>query len=144
MVQDEMQKIVDASKFRLFSQDKAEYEKVLDRLQTLKNTYKLLWDVSFEINEVFTWSITANLIQNFVQTGCDLYWCWISFAQKTIEYPIYCSIILPPVLLISLVLFEANRVKVEALKIPVQIHDISKCKREVELYNMVSELTVDV
>jgi hypothetical protein len=36
-----------------------------------------------------------------------------------------------------LILFEANKVKVEASKIPLQLHEIRKGKCDVDLYKMV-------
>lgn len=137
IIQDEMEKIVKDSKMRLFSHDKNVYDNTLDRLQALKNAYGVLWNVVFDINEIFTWSITANIIQNFVQIGCDSYWVYISLSRRTFELFITSCNTVPTLIIISLVLFEANRVKIEALKIPVQIHSIRKCKRETDLYQMV-------
>lgn len=54
-------------------------EELIDRLQVLKNVYGMLWRTTHDINEMFVWSITANLIHNFVQIGCDSYWTWTFF-----------------------------------------------------------------
>lgn len=138
IIQDELAKIVNDSKMRFFSCDKCVYDATLDRLQALKNAYGVLWNVVFDINEIFTWSITANILQNFVQIGCDSYWVYISLSRGTFGFFISCFNTVPTVVLLSLVLFEANRVEIDALKIPVQIHSIRKCKRECDLYQMVN------
>lgn len=137
MLQDELEKIVQNSKLRFLSHDENVYEKTLDRLQSIKNAYGILWDVTFDVNEVFTWSIAANLVHNFVQIGCDSYWAYISLSKNELDMFLSFTIITPAVFLIFLVLYEANEIKVEALKIPVLLHSIKKSKKEVDLYKMV-------
>lgn len=90
----------------------------------------------------FTWSLSANLIQNFIQIGCDSYWIFISISKYPTDdgYIILSYGILVPSAVIYLILFEANRIKFDASKIAVSIHNIRKNKSATDLYKMVSSL----
>jgi 7tm Chemosensory receptor len=138
MLQDEMSIIVESSRIRFLSHDKNVYNNALDRLQTLKNAYGILWDVTFDVNDAFTWSNAANFVQNFVQIGCDCYWSYSSLVQNHFDPLMSSLMICPSIFQIFLVLNQANKIKVEALKIPVLLHKIRKSKKEIDLYKMVS------
>lgn len=135
---------------------------MLERLQTIKDAYGVLWKVVFEVNErwklddkkvsrnfwnflwhfshSFPWSLAANLIQNFVQIGCDSYWTYIALLRFPHDeaYKTLSAGIISPIILIVIVLKDANRIKTESREIPIQLHSIRKRKNEVELYKMVS------
>lgn len=138
ILNDEIEKLVKQSRVRFLSTDST-----LDCLQSIKTAYGILWNAVVELNEIFTWSLTANLVQNFVQIGCDTYWTYVSVFREP-QSRVYRTVLffclnVSPVILISTVLFEANKVKTEALKIPVKLHSLKKSKQEVELYKMVSK-----
>lgn len=141
ILRSQLGKIVDYSEIRLLSSDEAVYQETLNILQTVKTAYGILWDATFNVNEIFTWSLTANLIQTFVQVGCDSYWAYLSVSEDynwlASSSVILVSLIFQPAILISLLLNKANQVKIDALKIPVQLHSIRKAKHEVDLYKMV-------
>jgi 7tm Chemosensory receptor len=121
------------------------YKQVLDHLQTLKTAYSILWSLIFDLNEMFTWSLTTILIQNFVQMGCDSYWSYWSFSTCTNAYEciregllLTCRMVQPTYLIVIL-LRKATGIQVKASEIPVQVHQIRKRKCDTELYKMVSE-----
>lgn len=95
-------------------------------------------NIEFSKNS-FSWSLAANLVQNFVQMGCDSYWTFLSLLDypNDNDYFILILGIVTPIFTIFVVLFEATKIKNEALKIPVMLHSIRKSKTEVELYKMV-------
>lgn len=118
-------------------------EKLIDRLQGLKNVYACIWRTTHDINEMFVWSITANLIHNFVQIGCDSYWTVIKFSDMTVteeqdDMTFLVFIVATTILIILVMLKDANHVKVESAKVPVILHSLRKSRDEFGLYKMVS------
>lgn len=149
ILRSELANIVADSKNHLFSRDKTAYEKVLTHLQTLKTSHGILWSATFELNDMFTWSLTANLIQIFVQVGCDSYWAYLSLSLCNElltcfrHSVLFFSQIIVPAILIMMMLQGATKIQVEASKFPTQFHQIRKRKHDVELYEMVSSLQND-
>lgn len=141
ILRDELAKIVKQSHRQFLSSDNSSYEEALDRLQMIKTAHGILWGLTFEVNEIFTWSLTANLVQNFLQIGCDSYWAYLlSYKypdQREFKLVILCFLTILPLMQIFMILYEANAIKVEASKLPVQLHTIRKIKSETELYKMV-------
>ena len=141
ILRDELAKIVHQSHRRVLSYENSLQEETLDRLQIIKTAHGILWGLTFEINDIFTWSLTANLVQNFLQIGCDSYWAYLfSYKypdQREFKLLILCFLTVLPLTQIFMVLYEANTIKVEASKLPVQLHTIRKIKSETELYKLV-------
>lgn len=144
VLKNEMKKIVDVSKNKLSSRGGIVYQKTLEDLQTVKTAYGILWSLVYVVNETFSWSLTANLIQNFVQIGWDSYWFFIALNTKNLaKNEIRCftiqffSQVIPPLILIFLILNQANRIKVESARIPVQLHNIQKTNDSVDISEMV-------
>jgi len=137
VLQNKILTIVENSKRYLMSSDRRIYEKSLEELQIIKTAYGELWSITFEINEAFTWSLTSNLVYNFVQIGCDSYWLYISilYDPASVGFSIsqYVSCVITPILLILLVLHKANKIKIESARIPIYLYSIKKTKDDVEL-----------
>lgn len=140
ILKDEIESSVEASHEYFLSSNRTVYKSILGRLQATKSAYGNLWKATFELNEAFTWSLTANLVQNFVQIGCDSYWSFFRKPDSSRVYQavLFCCLNVPPVILISTILYQANKVENESSKIPIKLHSIRKSKLEVELYKMVS------
>lgn len=140
ILKDEIKRIVEASRVHFLSSDQTVYKSMLGRLQATKTAYGNLWKATFELNEAFTWSLTTNLVQNFVQIGCDSYLTFFRKPESSRVYQVvlFCCLNVSPVILISTILYQANKVENESSKIPIKLHSIRKSKLEVELYKMVS------
>lgn len=113
-------------------------EKLIDRLQMLKNVYGILWRTTHEISEMFVWSITANLIHNFVQIGCDSYWTVMKYWEASDDCTQLIFIISATVVLIVSMLRDANAIQIESSKIPVRMHSLRKSREEFAVYKMES------
>lgn len=145
IIQIELTKSFEDSSHRFHSATyERDCEKLIDRLQVLKNVYGILWRTTHDINEMFVWSITANLIHNFVQLGCDSYWAvinyWEAYDEQECLKLIY--IITATVVLIVSMLRDANLVKIESAKIPVILHRLRKSRDEFTVYKMESICTI--
>lgn len=51
IVQNELEKIVNESKFHFLSYKRDDYLRTLDKLQTIKTAHGILWKLTFEVNE---------------------------------------------------------------------------------------------
>ena len=69
MLKNELQKIVDKSNVEYLSTNKEFYELSLAKLQAIKRGFGLIWDITNNVNDLLTWSQTANFTHNFVQIG---------------------------------------------------------------------------
>lgn len=134
-------KIIQYEMLESFVMRSQESEKLVKRLQTLKTGHGKLWRITHEINEMFAWSITANLIQNFVQLGCDSYWFVIIYFEEPWDLSFLVMwavvVIIPSLLLIVVILNDANEVQTESAKIAVILHSQRRSKNDLALHNMV-------
>lgn len=141
-----MTKLVENSKS---SRSRINYQALLEDLQSVKTSYGVLWSLTFEVNEAFCWSLASNLIQNFVQIGCDSYSFYISLVHaksenETFHFLQFASLVVLPTVLIVLILDQANKIKVESTLIPIKLHSIRKTKDDGDLYKMVTLLKADL
>lgn len=143
ILRDEITKIVAYSQRISLSSDKLAYEMIWDRLQTLKTSYGILWRAAFTVNECFTWSLTANLVQNFIQMGCDSYNMYIAVSRYPEEgeynWILLACMLITPMTLIFAILHEAEGIKNDSSKIPIELHRIRKNRNDVELHKMVRD-----
>lgn len=108
------------------------------RLQRLKILYGLLWEITELFNENFKFSIVANNINHFVISSVNCYYSYLSiknFNEQSSNIPIWLSFIVP-MLFILFIFIEAEKVKIEASKISVLLHDIKK--KEKDTFEMVN------
>lgn len=135
IIQDELQKLVS------YSLNHASLgSEILQKLQIIKNLYGILHELNTLVNEMFTISITANFVRDYVHCGCDSFWTYISFTttRDIPHFPIVLSAV-NPLIFILISLKEGDSVKTEAMKIPILLHSIRKNKYEVELYKVASK-----
>jgi hypothetical protein len=79
IIRDQLQEMVDHSrKRRDFNNE------FLERLQIIKNLYGTLHGVNTQVNEYFTFSLTANFVHEYIQCGCDSYWTYIAFTTEKV------------------------------------------------------------
>lgn len=113
---------------------------LIKRLQTLKDVHGILWRMTFDINEMFAWSITATLIRNFVQIGCDSYWVFVNYSRQPLDMQSLINIA-PGALLLVIMLSDANEIQTESAKIPILLHSQKRLKTNNDdissLHNMV-------
>jgi hypothetical protein len=70
IISEKLRELKRESKRLLVSDEKSK----LERLEAIKITYGLLWDVTSIINESFAWSEFMNITHDFIQVACDFYW----------------------------------------------------------------------
>jgi hypothetical protein len=114
-------------------------KRLIKRLQTLKDVHGILWRMTYDINEMFAWSITATLIRNFLQIGCDSYWAFIHYNTQPPDSQTSINIA-PSAILLVIMLSEANEIQTESAKIAILLHSKKRLKTNNDdpLHNMVS------
>lgn len=59
-------------------------QKNLNKLETIKSGYGIIWEASNYINDSFIWSIVANFVHDFIQIACDLIWIFSGVAKNNL------------------------------------------------------------
>ncbi|XP_055542974.1 uncharacterized protein LOC129728550 [Wyeomyia smithii] len=120
-------------------------QKVLERLLDLKEDYCIIWKTSLLINRRFAWSQVFNIISNFIQLSCDLYWivlCFFGIINCKVLLEIVLCLVLAPTVL-SLMLTSANRCSTKSSKVGSLLHKIP-IHGEWELYEVVDILSIQI
>lgn len=117
---------------------KAETELISKKLQTLKHFYQLLYKVTNATNKFFCFSINFNFIHEFIESGTEFYYIYISLNEVIDDnlFTVYISAFGPTVFMF-LPLYEAELIECEASKIGEILHSIKKNEDDVELFKVV-------
>lgn len=117
---------------------KSETEFISKRLQTLKQFYQLLYKVTDATNKFFSFSINFNFIHEFIESGTEYYYIYISLNEIIDDnlFTVYISAFGTTVFMF-LPLYEAELIECEASKIGELLHSIRKNEDDVELYKVV-------
>lgn len=81
IIQDELQKFQKNKTFQAVV--------VIKKLQCIKNLYGILHDLNLLVNDLFTFSLSANFVHEFVQCGCDSFWVYVSFNNDKVTKNIF-------------------------------------------------------
>jgi hypothetical protein len=118
------------------------------RLQKLKDAYGILYEMTEIFNDLFTFSLAANIIQDFVHSGCDYYWSYEIYTQQGFlkdisNFSMYVSATIP-MIFILLILLEANKLAAETKDFPVLMYEIRRNKRDLEFHKMIHSFSLDM
>lgn len=64
-------------------------DQVIKKLQSIKNLYGILHDLNLCINDLFTFSLTANFVHEYVQCGCDSFWTYLSYTNDQVTKNVF-------------------------------------------------------
>jgi hypothetical protein len=76
VIKKHLKQIVQKSMVQDYFQSAHHMDQVFGELKLTKNIYNNLWETAELINRSFGYSQLMNLMQNFIQLTCDLYWIY--------------------------------------------------------------------
>ena len=101
-----------------------------DHLHTMclmKNAYNTLYECCSHVNFSFGFSELFNLMQNFIQLTCDLYWVYSILYRNDLSYMLVLMLLLVPTFQVVIVTLNAcERCLKEVREIGYLLHNVEK------------------
>lgn len=83
VIKKELKQIVHLSNKNDINMKEEIHTKILfNKVKVIKEAYNILWEISVHINKCFGFSQLFNLMYNFIQLTCDLYWVYAMLYQN--------------------------------------------------------------
>ncbi|KAL7027432.1 hypothetical protein ACKWTF_005441 [Chironomus riparius] len=124
---------------------KAETDFISKRLQILKHFYQQLYKITEATNTFFCFSINFNFIHEFIESGTEYYYIYLSLTDST-DVNLCTAYIsaFGPTVFMFLPLYEAELIECEASKIGDLLHSIKKNEVDTELYQIIHYFSLQI
>lgn len=147
VIRKELQRIVSTSQGDVqFKGSNSKIDKsAFHKLCLMKNAYNTLYECSSHVNFSFGFSQLFNLMQNFVQLTCDLYWIYSILYRNDLTYMLVLILLLVPTFQVIIVtLSSCERSLKEVREIGFLLHNVEKEPADTRMDMLIENFSLQI